>query len=228
MDPMLIDAVEKQAEFNAKLKKAMISKGLFTQIVRARPSMDVGFARQVGKGIVESMYWSGTQYNAKTGSNYVDFSDNAYKFALWEVSEGTGGTVGSNQANANSLDVVLWTGIKVNWDIQGATLQEICQLGKVTIQYGEQGRPDRIVPLQEFIVHPSTIQYDLDTDADVEKGVYPLPQVGGFFFDRNEPMVVRPQDSRPSLTISGLSSTIAGSTPILKFQLVVRGIRVRL
>ena len=230
MDPMLMDAIETQAEFNRRSQKARMSRGLFMQILKGRPSLqdNPSMARKIAQGTIESFFWVGTQLNWKTGTTYITFSSDANKYALWEVAEGTGGTYGTNQASANFLDVVLWAGIILNYDVQAATLDEICSLGKATIQYGEQGRPNRTIALQELLVQDFYRIFDLDVDTVSEAGAIPIPFKGGFYFDRNEPMVVVPQDSRPAIEIKGLSSTIAGSTPILKGQLAVRGIRVRL
>lgn len=234
MDALLSQAIEQQADFNRKTNKARISRDLFTSIMTARPSLQGNWpiAQKIAQGVVETMFWSGTRLNLDAGGGvFIDLSANANKFALWEAQEGTGGTAGLNVANANQLDVIFWAGLVLNFDVQSPTLQQIEQLGKVIIQYGEQQRPNRNIVLQDFLVRPYYRVFDLNTaTTGVAQGVIPEPFLGGFFFDRNEPMVVVPSDSRPLLQIDGLAAgaAIAGAAPNLNLQLVVRGVRVRL
>lgn len=225
-----MDAIEQQAGLNRRRQKARMSKGLFLKVVAGRPGLrdNAVMARKIANGTIESFFWTSSQVNWKTGSDYIAFSSDANKIALWETAEGTAGTYGSTQSSANFLDIILWVGLAVNYDIQAATLDDIRTKGKVVVQYGEQGRSNRVIALQEFLVNDFYRVFDLDADTVSEAGAIPLPFTGGFYFDKNEPMVVVPQDSRPSLEIKGLSGTIPGSTPILKVQTAVRGLRVRL
>lgn len=231
----LQDALEQSARGAIASAKANDIENLVNLIVMARPSLKdkaAAYAAAIRDGKVEAMTWQGAVKNCKTGSNYITFSDDANKFALWEASPGTGGTAGTNQASSNQLDVATWVGLYMNHDVQNLTFEEIERLGKVRVKYGEQNRPPRLMPLREFLINRITKEYRLgSTSAEINARLSfagNSNERGGFRFDPKEPMVVVVGDSIPTLEITGLSGTMAGSTPTLTLQPHLKGWRVRL
>lgn len=234
----LYDALELAADGALAERKALDIEQLTNWIVQARPSMEhkAGeFAVRVRDGKVEKFSWQGTELDCNNGSNaYKTFTEDANKFALWEVNEGTPGTVGSNQSGNNQIDIITWAGLYCNYNIQALTLEDVLCKGKVLIQYGEQnGRPNRLVPLREFLIHPLRREFKYHATAQTEINAF-LEFNGsaavkpGFRFDPWEPMVVVTADSRPMLEIKGLTGTIPGSSPPFTLQLHAKGFRIRL
>jgi hypothetical protein len=215
-------------------------EALTNKIVQARPGLKStasGIAQKIAEGRVESLEWEGAVLNAVDTGNYINFQTNANQFAFWDTTgNGTEGIVGTNTAGSNQLDIITWFGFNVNTTLQAATLAEIFNLGRMNIQYGEQTRPNRTnLPLSDAIVQRFRKDYSVAAAASTEinallfrDGNSARGQGNGFPFDGHEPMIVIPGDSRPLVYLSGLTGTVAGSTPAFTIQMHVRGYRVRM
>lgn len=232
----LYDALDAAAQGALSDKKAVDIETVTNLIVQARPSLKSKageYAVRIRDSKVERISWQSSDLNCNSADSYVTFTSDANKFALWEVNEGTAGTVGTNQSGSNQLDIITWVGLYCNYNIQAATLEEVQRLGKVLIQYGEQQRPSRLVPLREFLIQRLRREFKYHATAQTEINALlefagSSGQVPGFRFDPHEPMVVVTGDSRPMLEIRGLSGSIAGSSPPFTLQAHVKGFRVRL
>lgn len=212
--------------------KAIDIETLTNWIVMARPSMKSlasGIAAKIRDSKVETMSWEGNVLTAITAGSYVSFSADANKFALWEASQGVGGTVGVNNAGSNQLDIATWAALYYNHDAVQPTIDQMMNLGKVFIQYGEQQRPNRLWLLRDFMVQRIEKDYRLSAAVSEVNAYMRMAGnsglIGGFKFDPQEPMIVTTSDSRPLLQISGLSGAATGP---LTLQLHVKGYRIRL
>lgn len=214
-------------------------QALTNKIIQARPGLKStasAIAEKIAQGRVETLEWEGSVLNAVDTGNYINFASNANQFAFWDVTgNGTQGTVGTNTAGSNQIDIITWFAININTTCQAATLAEVFNLGRMNIQYGEQTRPNRTnLPLSDAIVQRFRKDYLLgSTSSEINALLYrdgnsARGMGNGFPFDGHEPMIVIPGDSRPLMYISGLSSTVAGSSPALTLQMHCRGYRVRM
>lgn len=213
---------------------------LTNKIIQARPGLKStasAIAEKIAQGRVETLEWEGSVLNCLSTADYINFSTNANQFAFWDVTgNGTQGTVGTNTAGSNQIDIITWFAININTTWQAATLAELFNLGRMNIQYGEQTRPNRTnLPLSDAIVNRFRKDYSVAAAASTEinallyrDGNSARGMGNGFPFDGHEPMIVIPGDSRPLMYISGLSGTMAGSSPALTMQMHVRGYRVRM
>lgn len=215
-------------------------QALTNKIVQARPGLKStasSIAQKIAEGRVETLEWEGPVLNCLSTADYINFSTNANQFAFWDVTgNGTQGTVGTNTAGSNQIDIITWFGLNLNTTVQAATLAEMFNLGRMNIQYGEQTRPNRTnLPLSDALVQRFRKDYAVAAAASAEynallfrDGNSARGMGNGFPFDGQEPMIVIPGDSRPLMYISGLSGVMAGSSPALTLQMHVRGYRVRM
>jgi hypothetical protein len=213
---------------------------LTNKIVQARPGLKStasSIAQKIAEGRVESLEWEGAVLDCDAGaSTYINFASNANQFAFWDTTgNGTEGTVGSNTAGSNQIDIITWFAFNFNTTLQAITLDELFNLGRMNIQYGEQTRPVRTnLPLSDALVNRFRKDY-LIAAANTElnalyyrDGNSARGSGNGFAFDGHEPMIVIPGDSRPLVQISGLTGTIAGTSPAITLQMHARGYRVRM
>lgn len=218
---------------------ATFIQALTNKIVQARPGLKstaASIAQKIAEGRVETLEWESSVLNIVSSGSYVDFNAVANQFALWDVTgNGTAGTVGTNTAASNQIDILTWFAFNVNTTLQALTLAEMFNLGRMNIQYGEQTRPNRTnLPLSDAIVNRLRKDYTVgSTSAEVNALLYrdgnsAMGPGNGFRFDGHEPMIVIPGDSRPLIYLSGLTGTVAGSSPAATLQLHVRGYRVRM